>query len=599
MKTLFEFVRALQAAERRKLAWVMLGIAVSGVMDVAGIASVAPFLTLVANPGAVRDLRGLSLIQEFFGVTHERDLVVVVGLLSLAVIVAANALNAWVTWTQVKLTNMVGFTVSRRLLHAYVRQPQLLLTNRNTAELGRNILSEVDRGISGALLPALTLVSRTTAVLCIGTFLFFVEPTMALTLALIFGGVYGLIYLGVRRLLAAMGKSAVEDNNQRFRIVAEAFGALRELRIYGRLAAFVGRFDMPAFRYAKVTAVSLLIGQMPRYMLEPLAFGSIVFIVIYALWLGNDFASVLPLIGLFAFAGYRLMPAFQSIFFSFSALRFYLPSLRSILDGLASEVMDEPVAVRHESGVPRFANKLEFMNVGFTYPDRSRVLDRVDLIIEANTTVGIIGRTGSGKTTLVSLILGLLAPTSGTIRVDGIALEGGRLAAWQRRIGYVPQDVFLIDDSIAANIALGVAAEEIDRAAVERAARFAGIHDFIASTLPQGYEAHVGERGARLSGGQRQRIGIARALYHDPDVVIFDEATSGLDTETEDTVISAIDNLAMKRTLIIISHRAATLRYADVVHLLENGRIAASGPIDRFAPMFGPSGEPGSHKCTA
>lgn len=200
--------------------------------------------------------------------------------------------------------------------------------------------------------------------------------------------------------------------------------------------------------------------------------------------------------------------------------------------------------------------------------------------------MGIIGRTGSGKTTLLSIILGLLSPSFGRIDVDGVPLARETLRGWRRHLGYVPQDVFLVDDSIAANIALGLPREQIDQAAVERAGRLAHVHDFV-SSLPDQYDTIVGERGTRLSGGQRQRIGIARALYHDPDVIVFDEATSGLDSETEEALMTAIDDLAGHRTLIIIAHRPTTLRRADVVHLLEGGRIVASGPVGQFASAFG------------
>ena len=591
MKTLLRFIKVLDAAEQRTLALIMVGIAISAIFEVAGVASVIPFLTLVANPGATTKFGFVAELRLAFSQLSDKEFITVVGLLSLGVIVAASVLNAWVTWGQVRLTNMVGFTISRRLLRTYLHQPHVALVTQNSAELGKNILLEVDRGVSGALTPALTLVSKAVGVLFIGGFLFFIEPVLALFLVLLFAGVYGIVFLCVRRLLSRLGKTAVEDNSQRFRIVAEAFGALRELRIYGRLGEFVGRFDAPASRYARVTAASLLIGQLPKFALEPLAFGGIIFVVIYALQSGADISSLLPLVGVFAFAGYRLMPAFQNIFVSFSALRFFLPSLTVILEGLHAPVVEDTLESTPAVPVPVFADKLEFSGVSLVYPDRSRVVDNVSFTIEPRTTVGFVGRTGSGKTTLIMLILGLLKPVAGSIRVDGSALAGERLTAWQRRIGYVPQDVFLIDGSVLENIALGVPPDQIDQITVEAAARLAGIDDFIAG-LPEGYKTRVGERGARLSGGQRQRIGIARALYHDPDVVIFDEATSGLDASTEESVMSAIDNIASKRTLIIVSHHLRTLRRADVVHQIEQGRIVASGPVSRFGEVLGAENEP-------
>jgi ABC-type bacteriocin/lantibiotic exporter with double-glycine peptidase domain len=220
--------------------------------------------------------------------------------------------------------------------------------------------------------------------------------------------------------------------------------------------------------------------------------------------------------------------------------------------------------------------------------DSDRVtLRSIDLDILAHTTIGLIGKTGCGKSTLVGVIMGLLRPTSGTIRIDGQLLDERNLAGWQRHIGYVPQVIVLTDDTVAANIALGVPEEKIDYHAVERAARAAGIHEFIAMELPGGYQGRVGERGARISGGQRQRIGIARALYHDPDVIVFDEATSALDHETEQAVMMAIEQLAGTRTIIMIAHRLTTLQRADVVHLMDDGRVIASGNLADIAPRLG------------
>ena len=495
----------------------------------------------------------LGGLRSFIGVTDASSFMILVGLLSLAVIVTSSLLNAWVTWAQVRFTYNIGFTVSRRLLASYLAKDQVVLLSRNSAEMGKNILSEVDRLVGSALIPAITLVSM-------------IEPVLALMLAVVLGSVYIVIYLVIKRRLANVGEAAMEGNKARFQAVAEVFAALRELRLYGRVSNFVQRFDAPALAYANAHAAALCIGQMPKFILEPLAFGSVILIVVYQIQSGGNLATAMPMIGLFAFAGYRLMPAFQNIFLAFSTLRFYLPALEVVLTDLQGSP-DRSDDGRAPERAP-FAGELVLRDVTFSYGNGVDVLDAINLAIKAKSSVGLIGRTGSGKTTLVSLILGLLSPTSGSIRVDGVLLQGSTLTAWQRRIGYVPQDVFLTDDTIAANIALGIPQGEIDQAAVVRAARLANIHDFIVG-LPGGYGTPAGERGARLSGGQRQRIG-----------------TSGLDTETEEAVMAAVDRLAGERTLIIIAHRPGALRRANVVHLLERGRIVASGTLKDLQPLL-------------
>lgn len=585
MQQFFELLGFLRPADRRRLWFILFGILVAAIIDAVGVASVVPFLALIANSGSPMMMNALSKLRTFVGVTDHRGFVILIGILSLGIIVLSSVLNACVAWAQVHFTNRAGFTISRRLLDAYLAQGQLALLSRNSTEMGKNILSEVDRLVSSAFTPAITLVSRTAATVCIIGFLMFVEPVLTPLLALLFGGVYVGIYALMLRRLRRIGEAAMHGNEVRFKVVNEAFAALRELRLYGRVHTFIRRFDEPALAFARANASGLIIGQAPKFILEPMAFAGVVLTVIYTMRSGGELSAVLPLIGVFAFAGYRLIPAFQNIFMAFSTVRFYLPAAKVIVQDINGSTPVDDTDAPAFAG-PRLSCEISLQNVSFGFRDSVSVLKHIDLEIKAHSTVGLIGRTGSGKTTLLSLILGLLVPTSGGITVDGRPLAGSTRIAWQRGIGYVPQDVFLTDDTVAANIALGVPSEAVDLAAVERAAQLANLHEFIL-TLPAGYKTVVGERGSQLSGGQRQRIGIARALYHDPQVIVFDEATSSLDTETEANFLQAVDGLSGKRTIIIVAHRGSTLRRADVVHMLENGRIIASGPVDKFTSMLG------------
>ena len=451
----------------------------------------------------------------------------------------------------------------------------------NSAELAKNVLSETDRLVVGVLTPATVIASRAFSAVAVIGFLLAYAPRLALILGGGFGGLYVGLYLVMRARLSRLGAKAVADNERRYRVVQETFGALTELKLYGRAETFAGGFDVPARAYAWATAASLLTGQLPRFVMEALAFGGVVAVVIFALSQGLDTAGLLPLLGLFAFAGYRMLPAFQNIFLSLSLLRFYLPAVRVVVDELAGERSAPP---RTREKLP-FASEIRLSAVSFDYEPERPTLAGLDLTIRAHTTVGLVGRTGSGKSTLVGLILGILTPKAGSIRVDGLLLDEASLPAWQNRVGYVPQDVFLVDGTVTENIALGIPPDSVDHAAIRRAASLAGLDDVIAG-LPQGYGSSVGERGVRLSGGQRQRLGIARALYHDPDVIVFDEATSALDGETEAAVMAALDALSGQRTLILIAHRLASLERADVVHVLDQGRVVASGPLSAVMPAL-------------
>jgi ABC-type multidrug transport system fused ATPase/permease subunit len=311
----------------------------------------------------------------------------------------------------------------------------------------------------------------------------------------------------------------------------------------------------------------------------------IAMVMVLLLRADGDLAAVLPTIGVFAFGTMRLMPAMQQVYGAFTNLR----TGQRVLDDLHAEYT---TALAELNARPRSApggarlplrEILELDDLSFAYPKAERpALRGVTLRIPAHSTVGIVGGTGAGKTTLIDLILGLLIPDSGEIRVDGRRLDRDTLRLWQQSLGYVPQSIYLVDDSVRANIAFGVPPGQIDDAAVERAARLAALHDFVTNELPEGYATVVGERGVRLSGGQRQRIGIARALYHEPDLLVFDEATSALDNITERVVMEAVNSMQGARTIILIAHRLSTVRNCDVIHLMEHGSVAASGTYDEL-----------------
>ena len=582
IRTLRDLLRALQPEERRRLALIALGLAATALLEVIGVASVIPFLTLVGDPAAADRLPYLAALRDGLGLAGPRAFLIATGLAALLAILTTAAANAALTYAQLLFTHLTGYGLARRLLFRYLDRERLFFAQANSAELAKNVLSETDRVVIGVLTPLTVIASRATSALAVIGFLLLYAPGLALVLGGGFGGLYVGIYLFVRARLARIGARSVADNETRFRVVQETLGALTELKLYGRAEGFAARFDGPARAFARDSAASHVTGQLPRFVIEALAFGGVIVVVLFALAQGLDTAGILPLLGLFAFAGYRMLPAFQNIFNALALLRFTLPAARLIVD----ELGDEPVRAPRDSRRLPFRESLRFEAVRFDYEPGRPTLSGIDLVVPAGTAVGIVGRTGSGKSTLVGLLLGILAPSAGRIAVDGVGLSPDTLRAWQNRVGYVPQDVFLVDGTIAENIALGL--DEPDPTRVERAARIAGLEAFVAA-LPEGYATRVGERGARLSGGQRQRIGIARALYHEPDVLVFDEATSALDGETEAAVMRSLRELAGTRTLVMIAHRLTTLERVDTVYVLEAGRVVAAGPPGAVLPGIAPA----------
>ena len=351
----------------------------------------------------------------------------------------------------------------------------------------------------------------------------------------------------------------------------------------GRLESkYVNRFEDVALPLTKHSASSSIVSNLPRYALELITFGGILLITLYFVGLNKEFNNIVPIISLYAFAGYRLMPALQKIFTAITQLRYLGPGL----DALYQDIKNlDPFKRGHVDKYSLELNKyIALKNIDFNYlNENKKTLDKINFKIPVNSMVGIVGATGSGKTTTVDIILGLLESKNGTLEVDDKIIDKYNKRAWQSSIGYVPQQIYLTDDTIASNIAFGVESEFINYKNVERAAKIANIHDFIIDDLPLKYNTVVGERGVRLSGGQRQRIGIARAFYNNPKVLVLDEATNSLDSYTEKLVLDAISKSIQNITIIIITHRLNTLKECDKIILINKGKVIAEDGYDKLS----------------
>lgn len=567
----------LTKEERRKFFLLILAMVAMGLIDVAGIASIMPFMAVVANPKVIQSNAYLSWAYHGLGFDSTTHFLITLGFVVFFTLLASNAMKAFVLHAELNFVHLRLYSLSRRLLHSYLGQPYVYFLGQNTAVLSKNILQEVSKFCHEVLRPCTQIFSRMVAATFIVCLLLVVDPVLAVTIVSVLGGAYAVIYVIIQRKLARIGEERFSANEERSKIASEAFGGIKDLKMLHCEDYFLERFSHQA-RKAESKMVSYgLMSQLPSYIMEVTAFGGILIIVLYFLFVKQDFGSTLPVIALYAFAGVRLMPALQGIFSALTILRFNLP----IVESLHRDIAGGGAVTSHRGAAVTplpFEKAITLSSIVFSYPDADApVIDRLDLSIEKNSSIGLVGGTGSGKTTTVDLILGLLAPQEGLLSVDGVPVTEGNVMQWHRNIGYVPQHIYLCDDTVTGNIAFGVPPEEIDMEAVERAARVANLHEFVVGELPQGYQTQVGERGVRLSGGQRQRIGIARALYHDPDVLIMDEATSALDGVTEDAVIQALQNLSGKKTIVTIAHRFTTLKECDVIYVMDKGRIVEQG----------------------
>lgn len=583
-----KIIRLLTPGEVRTGAGVLLLMIAMAGFEVAGIASVVPFLSVLGDPGMVTQNAYLNGVYTTLGFTSERAFLFALALFGLGMLCMATAVRLVAQYAMVRYAQMRRHSVSRRLLYGHLQQPYEFFLTQNSADLSKTILSEVDQLTSNVITPAIHLVAYTIVSLAVVLFLIVMDPVLALVTLGGIGGFYGGLYFLLRGYLNRIGKDRVGANRQRFKAAAEALGGIQELRVLGREQAFFDAFDPASKRFARHLAANELIAKLPKRIVEMLGFAAVLGAALYLLETSGSLGEVLPVLGAYAVAGNRLLPALQEVYQGLAKLRFGESTVDTILNELNSVPGPED-APRRDVAPLALHRAFRMHGVAYRYPGQTTpALHDVEMEVPAGSTASIYGSTGAGKSTLVKVLLGLLAPVEGRLEVDGRPLDAETIPAWQRAIGYVPQDLFLIDDTVARNIALGIPDAEIDQGALERAARRARIHETITEQLPHGYRTLLGERGIRLSGGQRQRIAIARALYHDPQVIVLDEATSALDPETERAIVNDLVAQSGEATLIAITHRETVSRLCDRVYRVAGGTLwLDSPPADARAAALG------------
>lgn len=565
----------LTPQEKRGLVFVLLAIIGRALLEVVGVASVLPFLSVVGNPEVIYQNVLLNSLYLALGFRNVNLFLAFLGFLVLVVLVSVNFFAALADWALYRFSWMRNHSLSQRLFAAYIVRPYTFFLMQNSANLQRNVLIEVRHVVDGIIIPGLNILAGIAVIVFVLAFLLSVDPMLGSVAFTAIGIAYGSIFLFVRHRLRRLGQLRSEADGRRFKVSNEAFGIIKFLKLTGRTRYFFDQYVKASYRFSSSMAAHMVMSRVPRYALDAIAFGGLLLVVLYLLLTKKDLKQVLPLVGVFGVASYRLLPAFQQVFYGLAQVRFYQPALNIVYNDLRT--YNQLLPPRSDIEPLRLKAKIELRNVSFSYPNCERpAISQVSLVIPAGSSVALVGKTGAGKTTIADIILGLISPDEGGLYVDDQKISDELLSAWQRNLGYVPQDIYLLDDSIAANIALGVPKDEINMEAVIRAAKIANIHEFVMS-LPQGYNTVVGERGMRLSGGERQRIGIARALYHDPQVLVLDEATSALDAATENAVLKAIKSLKQQKTLIIIAHRMTTVQWCDIIYVIDQGRVVDSG----------------------
>lgn len=566
----------MMSAVRRRHLYLAFGLMLFGALaELLTIGAVGPFLALISAPEAARQMPAFQRAAAAFGLGPDANFTAIATALLVGLAIAAACIRLLLTWVAHSFVFRLGHEIVTAIYGRMLRQPYAYFVQRNSSELIAGV-EKVDSVVYGVLLPLMLTISSATIATFITVILFVIDPFIASIAAFSMATLYLLLAIVSRQRLKANSRQLTANRIGRIKQTQEALGGLREILLNRSQAVFERKFAQIDRAYTESLAINSFIGAAPRFIVEALAVILIAAVAYMISLRPGGIIAAFPVLGALALGAQRLLPLLQQAYVGWSSFMGNAGYMQDVAVLLRAP-MSPAVEQKKPDKIVPFKRRIKCHSVGFRYAGGQQALDGIDLTIRQGERVGFVGRTGSGKSTLVDLLMGLLEPTSGTIEVDGKPLFGTVRANWQAQLAHVPQSIYLADTSILSNIAFGEDPATIDECRVAAAAREAQISAFIES-LPEGYQTAVGEHGIRLSGGQRQRIGIARALYKKALVLVFDEATSALDQETEAAVMETMDGLGRELTVLIIAHRLTTVATCDRVVRLEGGRIVADGP---------------------
>jgi len=570
--------------DRVRLGFVLALNVVGALAETIGVALIPAYVALLNAPKAARNFLAAHHGRWFVTGTDSEMLVRATLTLALFFVVKNGYLLA-MTYVQRRFIAGRQVNLSKRLLRTYLFSPYTFHLTRNTAELLRNINSEVNQVFSGVLLPLIALMTELLILVLVGVLLFSVDPlSSGVALALI-AGATAAYYGTIRRRISRLGRHQQASGSELIKWVNQGLGGIKETKVLGRETFFLDAYGSNVTEWVRAGTMLQMFNEFPRYLIETIAMCGMAAAVVVMVAAGRDLQSILPRMSLFAVAALRLMPSMNRMVGAATYLRYHRHSVDVVHHDITNTQTDERTTEGRDVELNR---EIELRDVTYQYPSaQTPSVIHISLSIPRGASVGFVGASGAGKTTIIDVLLGLLRPTSGAVLVDGVDIEGG-VRGWQRHVGYIPQTIYLSDDTLRRNIAFGLADSDIDDGSVRRAIADAQL-DTLVRSLPLGLDTLVGERGVRISGGQRQRVGIARALYHNPEVLVMDEATAALDHRTEKEITDVLHELRGSKTMVVIAHRLSTVRRCDTLFVMAEGRLVDQGNYEDLvetSPIF-------------
>ena len=575
IKNLFNL---LSTNQRKRFYVLQFLVIVMSVFEILGVASIIPFMALVGDMSQLEENTFFAEVYRQSGVVSESQFVFYIGLCVLGLLFVSMIISIFTTWGLSMFANKIGTEIADRLYTYYLQKGWLFHASGSSAQLTKKIATETMRVTGAVLVPLMQMNSKVVLSLLMSLSIFFYDPKVALIGLSIFAISYFFLFKGVRNRLNKNGIAISEVNEERFRLMNEGFGGIKDLLLMGRDNDFINRFNRSGKTLAYSQGTNAALAQAPRYFVELLAFGSMIVLILYLIASHNgNLGMILPILSVYAIGIIKLLPAFQQIYSSIAIIKANIPAFESIQQDLHDSLHKESKSQQFEQNHLNPKQSISLENITFTYPNKEEpALNKLDMLIPSNSVIGIVGPSGSGKSTLIDILLCLIEPDNGNLRIDDEIINRQNRRSWQNTIGFVAQTIFLSEGTIAENVAFGIPEKQINLNQVQKVLKLAHLSDFI-STLDQGIYTKVGERGVQLSGGQRQRIGIARALYHNAEVLVFDEATSSLDGITEKMIMEAIHNFSGKKSIILIAHRLKTVKKCDKIFFIDKGRVADQG----------------------